>query len=104
MANTHKVSPERFRHLSHRIRIATKLQDWQTLQRLDSDLRTLLQSHKSVLKDPRLEQQIAEVKATHKAALEALQKATAELELQMTTVSAQREGTIAYQLAMTMEE
>lgn len=103
MVNTHKVSPERFRHLSQRITIATKLQDWSALARYDSELRELLQYHKPFLRDPQLAPQIVKAKAAHQAALAALKAATAELESDMVQVSAQQERALAYQLAMTME-
>ncbi|MGI1900945.1 LafD, partial [Vibrio campbellii] len=42
MDSKHKVSPERFRHLSKLIQIATKTADWQALKRYDLQLRELL--------------------------------------------------------------
>lgn len=103
MANRHKVSPERFRHLAQRIRIAAKLEDWRALQRSDNELRELLHSHKPFLRDPLLASAVAEVKHEHQVAVTRLQAATKTLESEMETVNAQQERALAYQLAMTME-
>ncbi len=99
----HKVSPERFRHLSSLIQTAEKTQDWQGLKRYDLQLRELLQGHKPYLDDPRLATAIAEVKATHKRAFDALDKAISQLETEINVVDAQHERAKAYQLAMTLE-
>ncbi|AIW19505.1 LafD [Vibrio coralliilyticus] len=103
MVSKHKVSPERFRHLAKLIHIATKTQDWQGLKRYDLQLRELLESHQPYLKDPRLAPVITEVKAVHKQAFDALDKAINELEAEINVVDAQHERAKAYQLAMTME-
>jgi len=99
----HKVSPERFRHLSKLIQIATKTADWQALKRYDLQLRELLISHKPFLKDPKLAPEIQRAKSVHVTAFAALEKATSELEKEMNMVNDQQERAMAYQLAMTME-
>ncbi|XAW88909.1 LafD [Vibrio sp. CDRSL-10 TSBA] len=103
MVNRHKVSPERFRHLAQRIKIAAKLEDWRALARCDSELRELLHSHKPFLNESSLADVINEVKSEHQLAFHALQTATKALESEMETVNAQQERALAYQLAMTME-
>ncbi len=79
MAIKHKVSPERFRHLSKLIEIATKTEDWHALKRYDVQLRELLDTHRPYLKDPRLAPEIRHARQTHLAAYEALSVATSEL-------------------------
>jgi len=103
LASTHKVSPERFRHLSKLMQIATKTEDWHALKRYDLQLRELLTSHKAYLSDPQLAPEIARAKAIHQEAFDALEKATGELRQEMNKVNAQQERAMAYQLAMTME-
>ncbi|MFB9134710.1 LafD [Vibrio olivae] len=97
-----KVSPERFRHLSRRIQVATKLQDWKALQRYDMELRDLLESHQMFLDDPLLAPEISRTKAVHEAAYRYLASATAELKGELELVGAQQERALAYQLATTM--
>lgn len=99
----HKVSPERFRHLSQLILIATKMADWQALERHDLQLRELLVSHKPYLNDPKLAPEIQRARQVHDNALKALAKATSELKQEMELVNAQQERAVAYQFAMTME-
>ncbi|MDG2609904.1 LafD [Vibrio parahaemolyticus] len=103
MDSKHKVSPVRFRHLSKLIQIATKTADWRALKRYDLQLRELLISHKPFLKDPKLAPEIQRAKAVHASAFTTLEKATNELEQEMSSVSNQQERAMAYQLAMTME-
>lgn len=103
MANTHKVSPERFRHLSKLIQIATKTEDWQGLKRYDLQLRELLESHQPYLKEARLAPVIADVKAAHQQACAALDKAIKELEEDINVVDARHERAKAYQLTMITE-
>ncbi|KLN66205.1 MULTISPECIES: LafD [Vibrio] len=103
MVSKHRVSPERFRHLSKLIQIATKTQDWPGLKRYDLQLRELLESHQPYLKDPRLAPVIKEVRAVHHEAFTVLEKAISELEADINVVDAQHERAKAYQLAMTME-
>lgn len=99
----HKVSPERFRHLSQRIQIASKLQDWNALIRYDEQLKALLVAHKNYMDDPRLAPEIARLKAVHKVALEALTLATQELKGSMHQFSTQQERAKAYQF-VTIDE
>ncbi|CAM3665977.1 MULTISPECIES: LafD [Vibrio] len=103
MVSKHKVSPERFRHLAQLIHIATKTQDWHSLKRYDLQLRELLKVHKPYLKEPNFVGVIADVKAEHKAAIEALEKAMGELQTDMNVVNAQHERAQAYHLAMNLE-
>ncbi|MEC7940397.1 MAG: LafD [Pseudomonadota bacterium] len=103
MDSKHKVSPDRFRHLSKRIQIATNTADWQALNRYDLQLRELLISHKPFLKDPKLAPEIQRAKAVHAAAFAVLAKATSELQQTMSMVNDQQERAMTYQLAMTME-
>lgn len=99
MAKTHKVSPERFRHLAQRIQIAAKLEDWKSLMRYDQQLQELLATHQAYLNDPRLAPEIARIKTIHQAAFEQLSQATSELEQTMNDVRMQQERAMAYQLA-----
>ncbi|GLT16372.1 hypothetical protein GCM10007938_01480 [Vibrio zhanjiangensis] len=103
MVSKHKVSPERFRYLAQLIHIATKTQDWHSLKRYDLQLRELLKVHKPYLKEPHFVAVIADVKAEHKSALEALNKAIGDMETDMNVVNAQHERAKAYQLAMNLE-
>ncbi len=103
MAIKHKVSPERFRHLSKLIEIATKTEDWHALKRYDVQLRELLDTHRPYLKDPRLAAEIRHARQTHLAAYEALSVATSELKQRLHSVGEQKERSVAYQLAMTLE-
>ena len=103
MDSKHNVSPERLRHLSKRIHIATKTADWQALNRYDLQLRELLISHKPFLKDPKLAPEIQRAKAMHAAAFTELERATSELKQEMNMVNDQQERAMTYQLAMTME-
>ena len=103
MDSKHNVSPERFRHLSKRIHIATKTADWQALKRLDLQLRELLFNNKSLLKNPKLAPEIQRAKAMHAAAFTELERATSELKKEMNLVNDQQERAMTYQLAMTME-
>ncbi|MCL9776511.1 MULTISPECIES: LafD [Vibrio] len=107
MANTHKVSPERFRHLSQLIEIATKTQDWPTLQRYDVQLRELLVTHDPFTKggrqDPRLAAEIERAKQAHLRAFIALSEATNALKTQLGEADEQKERAQAYQLAMSLE-
>ncbi|MBY6199158.1 LafD [Vibrio hangzhouensis] len=103
MVTKHKVSPERFRHLSKLIEIATKTEDWQALKRYDAQLRELLDTHRPYLKDPRLAPEIEHARIAHLAAFEALSIATSRLKQQLGMAGEQKERAIAYQLAMTLE-
>ncbi|WP_165312889.1 LafD [Vibrio ziniensis] len=103
MANMHSVSPERFRFISHRIKIATKIQDWRALRRCDAELNELLTTCQQFLSDPQIAPHVTEVKAAHKAAYDALRLATSELESQMSTVNDQQERAVAYQATMSAE-
>ncbi|HHJ3199086.1 TPA: LafD [Vibrio parahaemolyticus] len=103
MDKKHKVSPERFRHLSQLIQFATKTADWHALKRHDLQLRELLISHKPFLKDPKLAPEIQRAKSVHADAFAALEKATGELKKEMNMANDQQERAMAYQLAMTME-
>jgi predicted DsbA family dithiol-disulfide isomerase len=103
LASKHKVSPERFRHLSHLIQVATKTQDWNALKRYDLQLRELLTTHRPYLNDPRLAPEINKAKEAHKNAFEALEAAAKEVEGQLKNLGEQREGALAYQLAMSLE-
>ncbi|MFA0085440.1 LafD [Vibrio sp. 10N.286.49.C2] len=107
MANTHKVSPERFRHLSQLIEIATKTEDWPTLKRYDLQLRELLVTHDpftlGAQQDPRLTAEIERAKQAHLQAFMALSQATDTLKTQLGMADEQKERAQAYQLAMTLE-
>lgn len=103
MVNKHKVSPERFRHLSQLIQISFKTKDWHSLQRHDITLRELLTAHEPHLKDPQLAPEIENVRAIHKEAFAALQKATKELGEELSTTQAHTERAKAYELAVAME-
>ena len=103
MDSKHNGSPERFRHLSKRIQIATNTADWQALKRLDLQLRELLINHKSSLKNPKLAPEIQRAKAVHATAFAVLEKATSELQQEMNMVNDQQERAMTYQLAMIME-
>ncbi|MBU2898636.1 glycogen/starch/alpha-glucan phosphorylase [Vibrio pectenicida] len=103
MVSKYKVSPERFRHLAKLIHIATKTQDWHSLKRYDLQLRELLTVHKPYLKDANFVAVIADVKAEHKLALEALDNAIGDMETGINVVNAQHERAKAYQLAMNLE-
>ncbi len=103
MVSTYKVSPERFRHLSNLIQISLKTKDWHRLQRHDMKLRELLSAHRSHLKDPQLAPEIENVRAIHKEAFAALEKATQELGEELCTAEAHNERAKAYELAVTLE-
>lgn len=103
MANKHKVSPERFRHLSKLIQISFKTKDWNSLQRHDMKLRELLANHKSQLQDPQLAPEIESLKAIHKEAFLALEQAMKELGDELSTAEEHNERAKAYELAITME-
>lgn len=103
MVNRHKVSPERFRHLSQLIQIAVKTQEWQSLKRYDLQMRELLESHKPFMTEPVLAEVIQEAKAVHQEAIKALEKAIKDLEADISGVGDEHERAKAYQLAMTME-
>ncbi|AGV19079.1 MULTISPECIES: hypothetical protein [Vibrio] len=103
MDNKHKVSPERFRHLSQLIQFAAKTADWHALKRYDLQLRELLISHKPFLKDPKLAPEIQRAKTVHANAFAVLEKSTNELKKEMNMVNDHQERAMAYQLAMTME-
>ncbi|MCF7480401.1 LafD [Vibrio sp. J1-1] len=103
MANKHKVSPERFRHLSKLIQISFKTKDWNSLQRHDMKLRELLAKHKSQLQDPQLAPEIESLKAIHKEAFLALEQAMKELGEDLSTAEANNERAKAYELTVTME-
>jgi len=104
LGNMRKVSAERFRFLTQRITIATKMQDWHAIARYDSELSELLSAGRDSLTDPRIAPHVADVKAAHKVAYNALKEASSKLEAQMSKVNEQQEGTLAYQLAMSMED
>ncbi|MGP8305853.1 LafD [Vibrio sp. YIC-376] len=103
MVNKHKVSPERFRHLSKLIQISFKTKDWSSLQRHDMKLRELLTSHKSQLQDPQLALEIDNLRAVHKEAFAALEQAMKELGEDLSTAVAHNERAKAYELAVSME-
>lgn len=103
MVSKHKVSPERFRHLSKMMQISFKTKDWNSLQRHDLKLRELLARHSSQLHDPQLAPEIENVKAIHKEAFAALQEATKQLGEELSIAEANNERAKAYELAGTME-
>ncbi|GMQ45106.1 LafD [Vibrio sp. 10N] len=103
MVNTHKVSPERFRHLSQCMTVAAKTEDWQSLKRYDGQLRELLDTHRPFLKDPRLAPEIERARQAHLSAYEALSVATSKLKRKLDSCEAEKERALAYQLAMSLE-
>ncbi len=102
MVNKHKVSPERFRHLSQLIQISFKTKDWHSLQRHDIKLRQLLTALEPQPDDPQLLLEIENVKAIHREAFAALQQATEDLSEELNTTQAHTERAKAYELAVFM--